>query len=61
MAGITKDVVDGLRAACEAQQARLSQCGATGLVDIDSDSARLPMRRTVERLLAEEEGALAAE
>jgi vanillate O-demethylase monooxygenase subunit len=45
----------------EAQQARLEERGETGLVDIDSDGARLHMRRTVERLLAAEKGTLAAE
>ena len=46
----------------EAQQARLSELGEAALVDIASDSARLHMRRTMERLLAEEgRQALAAE
>jgi Vanillate O-demethylase oxygenase C-terminal domain len=46
----------------EAQQARLSELGEAALVDIASDSVRLHMRRTVERLLAEErQQALAAE
>jgi vanillate O-demethylase monooxygenase subunit len=45
----------------EAQQARLSECGETALVDIATDSARLHMRRTVDRLLAAENRGLAAE
>ena len=46
----------------EAQQARLSELGEAALVDIATDSVRLHMRRTVERLLAEEGRlALAAE
>jgi phenylpropionate dioxygenase-like ring-hydroxylating dioxygenase large terminal subunit len=45
----------------EAQQARLDERGEAGLVDIESDGARLHMRRTVERLLAEEQAAQAAE
>ena len=46
----------------EAQQARLSELGEGALVDIASDTVRLHMRRTVERLLAEEgQQALAAE
>jgi phenylpropionate dioxygenase-like ring-hydroxylating dioxygenase large terminal subunit len=42
----------------EAQQARLTELGEAALVDIASDAVRLHMRRTVERLLAED---LAAE
>jgi phenylpropionate dioxygenase-like ring-hydroxylating dioxygenase large terminal subunit len=45
----------------EHQQARLSELGEDGLVDIVTDSARLHMRRTVERLMEEESRALAAE
>jgi hypothetical protein len=46
----------------EGQQARLAELGEAALVDIASDSVRLHMRRTVERLLAEEsQQALAAE
>jgi vanillate O-demethylase monooxygenase subunit len=44
----------------EAQQARLSQIGETALVDIATDAARLHMRRTVDRLIAEEAHELAA-
>ena len=50
------------KAVVEAQQARLSEVGEDGLVDIASDAVRLHMRRTVERLIAEEsQAALAAE
>ena len=49
------------RAVVEAQQARLDELGEAGLVDIRTDAARLHMRRTMERLLAEETQALAAE
>jgi len=46
----------------EAQQARLTELGEAGLVDIVTDATRLHMRRTVERLLAEDAGRpLAAE
>jgi phenylpropionate dioxygenase-like ring-hydroxylating dioxygenase large terminal subunit len=45
----------------EAQQARLSELGEDSLVDIANDAARLHMRRTMERLLAEDAPALAAE
>ena len=45
----------------EAQQARLSELGEHGLVNIASDANRMIMRRFIERLLAEENGALAAE
>ena len=38
----------------EGQQPRLTELGETALVDIATDAARLHMRRTVERLLAEE-------
>jgi len=39
----------------EGQQARLAELGEGGLVDIATDAARLHMRRTVQRLLAEEQ------
>ena len=45
----------------EAQQARLTELGKSNLVDIVSDAVRLHMRRTIDRLLAEEAQALAAE
>jgi vanillate O-demethylase monooxygenase subunit len=45
----------------EAQQARLTELGETALVDIVTDSARLHMRRTVDRLIEEETRAMAAE
>ena len=45
----------------EAQQARLSEFGEAGLVDIASDANRMQMRRLVERLLAAERSTLAAE
>jgi len=46
----------------EAQQTRLGELGEAALVDIASDAVRLHMRRTVERLLAEEaQQSLAAE
>jgi len=45
----------------EGQQARLTELGETGLVDITTDAARIHMRRTVERLLVEDNQALAAE
>jgi len=45
----------------EAQQARLDEFGDEGLVDIASDANRMHMRRMVERLIAEERSALAAE
>ncbi|HZT89584.1 MAG TPA: aromatic ring-hydroxylating dioxygenase subunit alpha [Stellaceae bacterium] len=44
-----------------AQQARLEEFGETGLVDIASDANRMHMRRLVERLIAAEQSALAAE
>ena len=44
----------------EAQQARLSEFGEQGLVDIASDANRVIMRRMVERM-AQEKEALAAE
>ena len=45
----------------EAQQARLTELGENALVDIVTDAARLHMRRMVDRLLAEDGQALAAE
>jgi phenylpropionate dioxygenase-like ring-hydroxylating dioxygenase large terminal subunit len=45
----------------EAQQARLTELGEANLVDIVSDAVRLQMRRTMDRLFAEEAQALAAE
>ena len=45
----------------EAQQARLDRARQAGLVDIASDANRMNMRRFIERLIAEERGALAAE
>jgi len=45
----------------EAQQARISELGEAGLVDIASDATRMQMRRIVERLIAEEPAAVAAE
>ena len=45
----------------EAQQGRLTELGEAGLVDIVSDGNRVLMRRAMERLLALEQGARAAE
>jgi phenylpropionate dioxygenase-like ring-hydroxylating dioxygenase large terminal subunit len=45
----------------EGQQTRLAELGETGLVDIATDSARLHMRRTVDRLMAGESPGMAAE
>ena len=45
----------------EAQQTRLDEFGEAGLVDIASDVNRMHMRRMVERLIADEQPALAAE
>ena len=45
----------------EGQQARLTELGETGLVDIVNDAARMHMRRTVDRLIAEESRGMAAE
>jgi vanillate O-demethylase monooxygenase subunit len=45
----------------EAQQARLSAFGENGLVDIASDATRMQMRRMVERMIAAEQGRMAAE
>ena len=44
----------------EAQQARLSETGEAGLVDIATDGARIHMRRVVEARLAAEAGATTA-
>jgi phenylpropionate dioxygenase-like ring-hydroxylating dioxygenase large terminal subunit len=49
------------RVMVEAQQARLSEFGEAGLVDIASDATRMHMRRMVERLIAEQQSDLAAE
>jgi hypothetical protein len=57
----TARAFDEDRTVVEAQQARLSELGETALVDIATDSARLHMRRTVDRLLADEAQAIAAE
>jgi vanillate O-demethylase monooxygenase subunit len=45
----------------EAQQARMSEFGEGGLVDIASDANRMTMRRFLERMIAEETAAQAAE
>lgn len=45
----------------EVQQQRLQELGEEPLVDIGSDGVRLPMRRTVERMIAEELRDVAAE
>jgi vanillate O-demethylase monooxygenase subunit len=45
----------------EAQQARLSEYGEAGLVDIASDATRMTMRRLVERLIAAQPQPAAAE
>jgi phenylpropionate dioxygenase-like ring-hydroxylating dioxygenase large terminal subunit len=45
----------------EAQQARLSEFGEAGLVDIASDANRMHMRRFIERVIAAEQSVLAAE
>ena len=45
----------------EAQQARLDEFGEQGLVDIASDANRMHIRRMVERLIAAEQPALAAQ
>ena len=45
----------------EAQQARLSELGEKGLVNVVSDANRVTMRRFMERLLARDTGTLAAE
>jgi vanillate O-demethylase monooxygenase subunit len=49
------------RVMVEAQQARLSEFGESGLVDIASDATRMHMRRMVERLIATAQSDLAAE
>jgi phenylpropionate dioxygenase-like ring-hydroxylating dioxygenase large terminal subunit len=49
------------RVMVEAQQARLGEFGEEGLVAIASDATRMQMRRMVERLIAGERAALAAE
>src|SRR5262249_35850904 len=43
------------RVMVEAQQARLTEFGEAGLVDIASDSTRMQMRRVVERLITAQE------
>ena len=45
----------------EAQQARLTEFGEAGLVDIASDATRMTMRRMVDRLIDAERQAQAAE
>ncbi|HVC55600.1 MAG TPA: aromatic ring-hydroxylating dioxygenase subunit alpha [Stellaceae bacterium] len=45
----------------EAQQARLDEFGEAGLVDIASDANRMHMRRMVERLIAADPAAIAAQ
>ena len=45
----------------EGQQARLTELGESGLVDITTDAARLHMRRTVDRLMEANSRGLAAE
>jgi len=45
----------------EAQQARLSEFGEAGLIDIASDGTRMTMRRHVERMIAAEQRQQAAE
>jgi phenylpropionate dioxygenase-like ring-hydroxylating dioxygenase large terminal subunit len=42
------------KAIVEGQQARMAELGETGLVDISTDAARMHMRRTVDRLIAED-------
>jgi phenylpropionate dioxygenase-like ring-hydroxylating dioxygenase large terminal subunit len=42
------------KAIVEGQQARMAELGETGLVDISNDAARMHMRRTVDRLIAED-------
>jgi ADP-ribose pyrophosphatase YjhB (NUDIX family) len=49
------------RVMVEAQQTRLTEFGEAGLVDIASDATRMQMRRIVDRLIAAEQAALAAE
>jgi vanillate O-demethylase monooxygenase subunit len=45
----------------EGQQTRLAELGESSLVDIANDAARLHMRRTVDRLIAEDSRGMAAE
>jgi phenylpropionate dioxygenase-like ring-hydroxylating dioxygenase large terminal subunit len=45
----------------EAQQARLTELGEGGLIDIASDATRMTMRRLVERMIAAEQRQEAAE
>jgi hypothetical protein len=45
----------------EAQQARMTELGEIGLIDIASDANRMIMRRTIERMIAEEQGVPVAE
>ncbi|MSO99544.1 MAG: aromatic ring-hydroxylating dioxygenase subunit alpha [Acetobacteraceae bacterium] len=49
------------KAIVESQQARLTELGETDLVDITTDAARMHMRRTVDRLIAEDSREMAAE
>ena len=49
------------KAVVEGQQARLTELGETGLVDIVNDAARMHMRRTVDRLMTEDARGIAAE
>ena len=49
------------RVMVEAQQARLTELGEAGLVDIASDATRMQMRRLVDRLMAAEQPGIAAE
>jgi vanillate O-demethylase monooxygenase subunit len=44
----------------EAQQARMTELGENGLVDIASDATRMTMRRMIERLIADESAVSAA-
>ena len=48
------------RVMVEAQQARMSELGEAGLVDIASDATGMQMRRMMERLIAEEHAAMTA-
>ena len=57
---IAPTFVEG-RVMVEAHQARLSEFGEEGLIDIASDATRMQMRRMVDRLIAGERIALAAE
>jgi phenylpropionate dioxygenase-like ring-hydroxylating dioxygenase large terminal subunit len=49
------------QAMVEAQQARFSECGEDGLIDIASDATRMTMRRQVDRMIAAEQRQEAAE